>query len=75
MSSSPKNETLSTISERHAVKSYVKDFKLPEEDLEAILTAAIEAPSAWNLQHWKFLVIESEADKQNCYLSPTIRVK
>ncbi|UNL95159.1 nitroreductase family protein [Paenibacillus polymyxa] len=64
MSSSRKNETLSVISERHAVKSYVKDFKMPEEDLEAILTAAVEAPSAWNLQHWKFLVIESEADKQ-----------
>ncbi|MCC3378996.1 nitroreductase family protein [Paenibacillus farraposensis] len=64
MSNIQKNETLSVISERHAVKSYVKDFKLPAEDLEAILTAAVQAPSAWNLQHWKFLVIESEEDKQ-----------
>lgn len=36
---------------------------MPEADLNAILTAASEAPSAWNLQHWRFLVIESEADK------------
>ncbi|UOK64144.1 nitroreductase family protein [Paenibacillus sp. OVF10] len=36
---------------------------MPEADLNAILTAAAEAPSSWNLQHWRFLVIESEADK------------
>ncbi|MCM3174684.1 MULTISPECIES: nitroreductase family protein [Paenibacillus] len=57
------NETLRVISERHAVKKYEKGFVLPEADLNAILTAASEAPSSWNLQHWKFLVIESEADK------------
>ncbi|MEY8743382.1 nitroreductase family protein [Bacillales bacterium AN1005] len=57
------NETLRVISERHAVKKYEKGFVMPEADLNAILTAASEAPSSWNLQHWKFLVIESEADK------------
>lgn len=57
------NETLRVISERHAVKKYEKGFAMPEADLNAILTAASEAPSSWNLQHWKFLVIESEADK------------
>jgi len=63
MSGIEKNETLRVISERHAVKKYEKGFELPEADLNAILTAAAEAPSSWNLQHWRFLVIESEADK------------
>ncbi|MDP4096004.1 nitroreductase family protein [Paenibacillus sp. P96] len=58
------NETLRVISERHAVKKYETGFQMPEEDLQTILKAASEAPSAWNLQHWRFLVIESEADKQ-----------
>ncbi|MFB5762259.1 nitroreductase family protein [Paenibacillus medicaginis] len=58
------NETLRVISERHAVKKYETGVQMPEEDLQMILKAAGEAPSAWNLQHWKFLVIESEADKQ-----------
>lgn len=58
------NETLRTISERHAVKKYESELPMPEEDLQLILKAASEAPSAWNLQHWRFLVIESEADKQ-----------
>ncbi|MFK0525486.1 nitroreductase family protein [Paenibacillus illinoisensis] len=63
MSSIENNETLRVINERHSVKKYESGFVMPEEDLTAILTAASEAPSAWNLQHWKFLVIESEADK------------
>ncbi|PAF29323.1 nitroreductase family protein [Paenibacillus sp. 7516] len=63
MSSMENNETLRVINERHSVKKYEAGFVMPEEDLTAILTAASEAPSAWNLQHWKFLVIESEADK------------
>lgn len=58
------NETLRVISERHAVKKYETGVQMPEADLQTILKAASEAPSAWNLQHWKFLVIESEADKQ-----------
>ncbi|MFB5269278.1 nitroreductase family protein [Paenibacillus enshidis] len=58
------NETLRVISERHSVKKYETGVQMPEEDLQMILKAAGEAPSAWNLQHWKFLVIESEADKQ-----------
>ncbi|MDN8592875.1 nitroreductase family protein [Paenibacillus sp. 11B] len=63
MSSIENNETLRVINERHAVKKYESGFVMPEADLNAILTAASEAPSSWNLQHWKFLVIESEADK------------
>ncbi|MFE6077605.1 nitroreductase family protein [Paenibacillus sp. NPDC057886] len=63
MSSIENNETLRVINERHAVKKYENGFVMPEADLNAILTAASEAPSSWNLQHWKFLVIESEADK------------
>ncbi|MDO7906731.1 nitroreductase family protein [Paenibacillus sp. JX-17] len=64
MSITQQNETLRVISERHAVKKYDSSAALPAEHLEAILTAASQAPSAWNLQHWKFLVIEDAADKQ-----------
>jgi nitroreductase len=37
---------------------------MPASDLETILNAAVQAPSSWNLQHWKFLVIESQAQKE-----------
>lgn len=58
------SETIKVMEERHSVRAYEKGFKLPEEDLEAILKAAAGAPSSWNLQHWKFLVIESDEMKQ-----------
>nr|WP_245252185.1 nitroreductase family protein [Paenibacillus sediminis] len=49
--------------ERHSVRAY-ESFQMPEEDLNAILTAAGTAPSSWNLQHWKFMVIQDPALKQ-----------
>ncbi|BAB05955.1 NAD(P)H nitroreductase [Halalkalibacterium halodurans C-125] len=53
-----------TIEERHSVKQYEKGFKISEKEKEQILTAAALAPSSWNLQHWKFLVIEDEKKKE-----------
>ncbi|MEC0247688.1 nitroreductase family protein [Paenibacillus chitinolyticus] len=57
-------ETLKVIAERHSVKSYDPDFVFPEDHKELILNAANQAPSSWNLQHWKFLVIDDPAAKQ-----------
>lgn len=56
------NGTLQALFARHSVRSYRKE-PIPEADLKTILEAAAAAPSAWNLQHWKFLLVEKEADK------------
>ncbi|CAJ1316921.1 nitroreductase family protein [Paenibacillus sp. PK4536] len=64
MSNAIKPETIQVIEQRHSVKSYEKGYQIPQEDMDTILTAANDAPSAWNLQHWKFLVIDDEAKKQ-----------
>jgi nitroreductase len=32
--------------------------------LESIIKAAGSAPSAWNLQHWKFVVVQNEENKK-----------
>jgi len=53
---------------RRSVKRYQKDFKIPKKDLEEILTLATYAPSSWNLQHWKFLVIDSTDAKEKLFL-------
>jgi nitroreductase len=31
---------------------------MPEEDLTALLTAAVQSPTSFNIQHWRFVVIE-----------------
>jgi len=50
------NDTLRTIAARYSCRAF--DGKLPErEKLEAIAMAAIQSPSAMNLQPWKIIVI------------------
>ncbi|MCE4957649.1 nitroreductase family protein [Macrococcoides caseolyticum] len=49
---------------RQAVKVYDPEYKMTEQDITDILEAANQAPSAWNLQHWKFLVVHSDAAKE-----------
>ncbi|WP_128895816.1 nitroreductase family protein [Longirhabdus pacifica] len=49
---------------RQSVKKYVKDHQISEQELEEILTLAAKAPSSWNLQHWRYLVITSQEMKE-----------
>ncbi|WP_280770389.1 nitroreductase family protein [Salipaludibacillus daqingensis] len=53
-----------TIQERHTVRKYERGVEIPEQELNEILEAATQAPSSWNLQHWKFLVIDDAKKKE-----------
>lgn len=50
--------------ERHSVRKYKKGEKIPQETLTEIIRLATTAPSSWNLQHWKFILVEEETQKQ-----------
>jgi nitroreductase len=50
--------------ERHSVRKYVTGHEIPASELNEILELAASAPSSWNLQHWKFLVITDQARKE-----------
>lgn len=50
--------------ERHAVKHFDASHQLSEQEIKELLEIANAAPSAWNLQHWKFLVVTDDAAKQ-----------
>ncbi len=43
-----------TMKERHSVKQYQPDVKMTKTELDELLSIATTAPSAWNLQHWRF---------------------
>ncbi|QPC45833.1 nitroreductase family protein [Mangrovibacillus cuniculi] len=49
---------------RRATKVYKADVEISREELTEILEAAGAAPSAWNLQQWNFIVIQSEEAKK-----------
>lgn len=62
---------------RRAVKEFDDGFEMPEADLKKILTAAHFAPTAFNLQNYRFVVIKdkdfrkSEAFDKACWNQTT----
>jgi len=53
-----------TMLARHSVRKYERGVTIPESELNEILTLASSAPSSWNLQHWRFLVVTEQARKE-----------
>jgi nitroreductase len=54
------NPVLAAISERRSIRGYKKD-STTKEQLDALLKAASEAPSARNQQPWHFTVVRNKA--------------
>ena len=53
------NETLRLISARRSHRAY-ENTPITEEQLNAILKAAVESPSAVNRQPWHFTVVRNQ---------------
>ena len=51
--------TLEVIAARRSIRKF-KDIPIPEEIIQAVLTAAIQAPSSKNRQPWRFIVVSTE---------------
>src|SRR5215467_15631514 len=51
------------ITERRATPSF-DGSPLPDEDLKKILEAGLQAPSGYNMQPWRFIVVRSEEQKR-----------
>ncbi len=52
-----------TVLERRATNQFT-DEAVPDEYLNAILRLAAQAPSGYNLQPWRFIVVRAEANRQ-----------
>jgi len=50
---------LKEIQKRRSIRKYI-DKPIPEEKLECLLKAAMQAPSARNLQPWEFIVVRDK---------------
>ena len=57
-------DTLQAIRERRAVKHYDPDFVMPEQDRQELLDLALQAPTSFNLQNWRFVLAEDEGQKK-----------
>jgi nitroreductase len=54
------NETLKTISSRYSCRNYTGELP-SREQLEAIALAAVQSPSANNMQNWRIIVVTNAA--------------
>lgn len=53
-------ELFDAIYGRRAVKHYDPDHELTKEEETKLLQAAIQAPTSFNIQHWRFVVIRDK---------------
>lgn len=51
------------IETRRSVQEYTPGLRIPRQDWDRLFALTVQAPSSWNLQPWKFLVIEDEAKR------------
>lgn len=56
-------EIMEEMAERYSTM-YFSDAPVEEEDLQAMLLAATQAPSAYNEQPWRFFVAKTPQDKE-----------
>jgi nitroreductase len=50
-------DTIDAIYQRRAIKQYDPQHKLSSEEETNLLEAAIQAPTSFNIQHWRFVIV------------------
>jgi nitroreductase len=50
-------DTFDAIYGRRAVKHFDPDHKISDADVEKLLDAALQSPTSFNIQHWRFVVV------------------
>jgi nitroreductase len=50
-------DTFDAIYQRRAIKHYDPQHKLTPEEENKLLEAAIQAPTSFNIQHWRFVIV------------------
>lgn len=61
-------ELMEAIKKRHSVRNFKED-EIAEPDLEKILEAACLAPTAGNMQAWRFVVVRNKITKRDLGIS------
>ena len=57
--------TLEAIQSRRAIKHYDPEHRMPEAEIRQLLETAMLAPTAFNIQHWRFVAVtDPEVRKQ-----------
>jgi len=56
-------DTFEAIKSRRSVKHYDPNHKMSEMEVQQLLSAAMLSPTSFNMQNWRFLVVENQSIK------------
>tara|TARA_B110000908_G_scaffold54046_2_gene65854 strand:- start:582 stop:1370 length:789 start_codon:yes stop_codon:yes gene_type:complete len=57
-------KTQKAIKERRSIKHFDADHEMTAEEIEELLSLAALSPTAFNVQHWRFVVVDDPALRQ-----------
>lgn len=57
-------DTFDAIYGRRSIKAYDAGFEMPEADLKKLIEAGMQAPTSFNIQHWRFVIIKDKDLRQ-----------
>ncbi|PTI38280.1 nitroreductase family protein [Mammaliicoccus vitulinus] len=67
-------ELTKVLENRRSVKSY-EQYHLDRETIYNLLDKAVLSPSAWNLQQWKVIVVDTDESKEKLYHAANKQIK
>ena len=62
-------DTFSAITQRRSVKHYDPDYRMTEAEVNKLLELALLSPTSFNMQNWRFLVVQDQALKEEIWLA------
>lgn len=57
-------ETFDAIYGRRSIKHFHPDHELTEEEINKLMEAAIQSPTSFNIQHWRFVLVRDKETRQ-----------
>ena len=51
-------DVFEAINSRRAIKHFDPDHKMTEHEIETLMTAAIQSPTSFNMQNWRFVLVK-----------------
>ncbi|MEW4451403.1 nitroreductase family protein [Bremerella sp. JC817] len=57
-------DTFDAIYGRRSIKHYHDDHEMTEEEITKLMEAALQSPTSFNIQHWRFVVVRDKEVRQ-----------
>ena len=57
-------ELFEAIRSRRAIKHYDPDHRMEDTEVEQLIEAGMQAPTSFNIQHWRFVVVRDPELRQ-----------